>query len=75
MKHASGRRLRESTIARPMESDMTVCPIAIAASCRKCPVVGVCPLKRVLGDYTDQDDSTHAAAAAPEEKQEAPPKD
>jgi len=30
---------------------MTVCPIAIASSCQKCPVVKVCPLKTVLGDY------------------------
>ncbi len=30
---------------------MTLCPIALAASCKKCPVVSVCPLKTVLGDY------------------------
>ncbi len=29
---------------------MTVCPIAIVATCAKCPVVGICPLKTVLGD-------------------------
>lgn len=29
---------------------MTVCPIAIVAGCRKCPVVAFCPLKTVLGD-------------------------
>ncbi len=29
---------------------MTLCPIAILASCAKCPVVGVCPLKTVIGD-------------------------
>jgi hypothetical protein len=29
---------------------MTICPIAIVATCQKCPVVGVCPLKTVLGD-------------------------
>lgn len=29
---------------------MTLCPIAIVASCAKCPVVGVCPLKTVIGD-------------------------
>lgn len=29
---------------------MTVCPIAIVAGCRKCPVFSVCPLKTVLGD-------------------------
>jgi hypothetical protein len=29
---------------------MTLCPIAIVAGCAKCPAVGVCPLKTVLGD-------------------------
>jgi hypothetical protein len=54
---------------------MTVCPIAIAASCRKCPAVGICPLKRVLGDYTDQDDATQSADAGPADKPEASPKE
>jgi hypothetical protein len=43
---------------------MTVCPIAIVATCAKCPVVSVCPLKTVLGD----------APKAGDGKQEAPPK-
>jgi len=30
---------------------MTLCPIALAATCQKCPAVSVCPLKSVLGDY------------------------
>ncbi|MFM7386098.1 MAG: hypothetical protein ACKO19_06850 [Betaproteobacteria bacterium] len=30
---------------------MTLCPIALLATCNKCPVVGVCPLKGVIGDY------------------------
>lgn len=30
---------------------MTLCPVALAASCKKCPVVSVCPLKTVIGDY------------------------
>ncbi len=29
---------------------MTLCPIAIVATCAKCPAVSVCPLKTVLGD-------------------------
>ncbi|MBL0140806.1 MAG: hypothetical protein IPP91_01770 [Betaproteobacteria bacterium] len=29
---------------------MTVCPIAIAVGCKKCPAFSVCPLKTVLGD-------------------------
>jgi hypothetical protein len=30
---------------------MTVCPIALAVGCKKCPAVSMCPLKSVLGDY------------------------
>jgi hypothetical protein len=36
---------------------MTVCPIAIVATCKKCPAFSVCPLKGVLGDYTKPDES------------------
>jgi hypothetical protein len=30
---------------------MTVCPIAIAVGCKKCPAFSVCPLKSRLGDH------------------------
>ena len=30
---------------------MTICPVALVAGCQKCPVVSVCPLKSVIGDY------------------------
>ena len=30
---------------------MTLCPVAIAVGCKKCPVFGICPLKSVIGDY------------------------
>lgn len=29
---------------------MTLCPIAVAVGCRKCPAFGICPLKGVIGD-------------------------
>lgn len=29
---------------------MTLCPIAIAAGCKKCPAFAICPLKGVIGD-------------------------
>jgi hypothetical protein len=32
------------------EPDMTLCPIAIVAGCKKCPAYSVCPLKSVIGD-------------------------
>jgi hypothetical protein len=30
---------------------MTLCPIALAVGCKKCPAFAVCPLKGVIGDY------------------------
>lgn len=43
---------------------MTLCPIAIVASCAKCPAVSICPLKTLLGD----------APKAPEAKPATPKK-
>ena len=33
---------------------MKLCPIALAAGCKKCPVFSVCPLKGVIGDYKEE---------------------
>jgi hypothetical protein len=30
---------------------MTLCPVALAVGCKKCPAFTVCPLKSVIGDY------------------------
>ena len=30
---------------------MTLCPVAIAVGCKKCPVFSVCPVKGQIGDY------------------------
>ena len=43
---------------------MTLCPVAIVAGCKKCPVFSVCPLKSVIGDAPKKE----AAQAAPAEK-------
>jgi hypothetical protein len=43
---------------------MTLCPIALAATCAKCPAVSVCPLKGVLGDYKKPGDAPPPAPAA-----------
>ena len=43
---------------------MTVCPIALMATCAKCPAFGDCPLKEVLGDHkpdTSQSETTNSA--------------
>ncbi|MCX7157501.1 MAG: hypothetical protein NTW45_13795 [Rhodocyclales bacterium] len=29
---------------------MTLCPIAIAVGCKKCPVFKICPVKGLIGD-------------------------
>ena len=40
---------------------MTLCPIAIAVGCKKCPAFSVCPLKGVIGD-TKPDDAAPPSA-------------
>lgn len=30
---------------------MTLCPIALAVGCKKCPLVKICPVKEIVGDY------------------------
>jgi hypothetical protein len=30
---------------------MTLCPIALAVGCKKCPAFSVCALKSVIGDH------------------------
>jgi hypothetical protein len=42
---------------------MTLCPIAIAVGCKKCPAFSVCPLKGVIGDYTKDDQGKRGAPA------------
>jgi hypothetical protein len=34
---------------------MTLCPVAIAVGCKKCPVFKVCPAKSTLGDHKPSD--------------------
>ncbi|HJV63896.1 MAG TPA: hypothetical protein VJ743_23310 [Albitalea sp.] len=49
---------------------MTLCPIAMAVGCKKCPAFSVCPLKGVLGDHKKADPAAAKAASAPDK----PPK-
>ena len=30
---------------------MTLCPVALAVGCQKCPVFKICPAKGIIGDY------------------------
>ena len=34
---------------------MTLCPIALAVGCKKCPAFSFCPVKGVIGDYKPPD--------------------
>ena len=43
---------------------MTLCPIAIAVGCRKCPIFAVCPVKGIIGDYKKEDPAPAKAEAA-----------
>ena len=47
---------------------MTLCPIALMATCNKCPAVGFCPLKEVLGDHKPDDHPVDAAKASDKDK-------
>ena len=49
----------------PKTPYMTLCPIALVASCQKCTAVSVCPLKTVIGDAHKPG---AAKAAAPRKK-------
>ena len=35
---------------------MTICPIALAVGCEKCPAFKFCPLTTVLGDQQKEDE-------------------
>ena len=41
---------------------MTLCPIALAVGCKKCPAFSVCPLKEVIGDYKPDETQTKPPA-------------
>ena len=34
---------------------MTLCPVAIAVGCKKCPIFAICPAKSLIGDYQKAD--------------------
>ena len=37
---------------------MTICPIALAVGCEKCPAFKLCPLTTVLGDQEKEEEPT-----------------
>jgi hypothetical protein len=42
---------------------MTLCPVALAVGCKKCPAFSACPLKGVIGDYQKPDEPHKPPAA------------
>ena len=53
-----------------MKCSMTICPVALAVGCKKCPIFKVCPVKGVIGDYKPEAKTAPKAAAksAPHKK-------
>jgi hypothetical protein len=47
---------------------MTLCPIAIAVTCKRCPAFSVCPLKGVIGDYKKPEETQSKRDEVPKEK-------
>lgn len=45
------------------ENPMTLCPVAIAVGCKKCPIFSVCPVKGVIGDYKKEPEKPASGAA------------
>lgn len=43
---------------------MTLCPIAIVASCEQCPAYKICPLKGMIGSPPKAKDEKPSAKAA-----------
>jgi hypothetical protein len=54
-----------SALIFELEIFMTLCPIALVASYSKCPVVGYCPLKTVIGDFVQDFKPEKDSADAP----------
>jgi hypothetical protein len=43
---------------------MTLCPIALAVGCRKCPAFSFCPLTTLIGDQTKEEEARPEAPPA-----------
>ena len=40
---------------------MTLCPIALAVGCQKCPAYKICPVKTIIGDAPKANDEKPVA--------------
>jgi len=50
---------------------MTICPVAIAVGCAKCPIFKVCPVKSVIGDYVPPAEKVAGKTAAAKKSKSA----
>ena len=48
--HTRQRWAYDVGIVHELEKIMTLCPVAMAVGCAKCPIYKPCPLKGVIGD-------------------------
>ena len=48
---------------------MTLCPIALAVGCVKCPMVKLCPVKETLGDYKKEESHQEQGKQVDEKKE------
>ena len=53
---------------------MTLCPIAIVAGCKNCPAFAVCPLKSVIGDYKEPEQTQTKQQGTGAKREEKPGK-
>ncbi len=51
--YARGVAIHPSHFTR--RSQMTLCPIALAVGCKKCPAFKICPATGILGDQKKDD--------------------
>ena len=47
---------------------MTLCPVALAVGCEKCPAFKICPLKTIIGDQKKQKEEERKDPPKPEEQ-------
>jgi len=47
---------------------VTICPIAIAVGCRKCPIYVACPVKSIIGDQAPKQPEKSLSRSAPKKK-------
>jgi hypothetical protein len=46
----------------------TICPIAVAVGCRKCPIYRVCPMTTLIGDQLPRKPEKSLSRSAPKKR-------